>query len=132
MPVHASRLGLEWRQLARRDRLDHLLLGLDLTLVVLLVAQHTEVPAHAAIDVDRDPGKDLLALLEAHALEVEVRQPDPVRGVGRVLTVVRRDRLGKALEVAGDLAVGAHACGQRSAAAEIPRRARWRAAPHAA
>jgi hypothetical protein len=75
---------------------------------VLGVAQHAEVPAHAAIDVDRDPGKDLLALLEAHALEVEVRQPDPVRGVGRVLTVVRRDRLGKALEVAGDLAVGAH------------------------
>ena len=96
------------RELARRDRLDGLLLGLDLTLLVLGIAEHAEVPAHAAIDVDRDPGKDLLALLEAHALEVEVSQADPVCGVRGVLAVVRRDRLGEALEVAGDLGVGAH------------------------
>ena len=50
------------------------------------------------------PGQDLLALLEAQALHVEVRQADAVRGVRRVLAVVRRHRLGEALEVLGDLA----------------------------
>ncbi len=75
-------------------------------LVVLAVAQHAEVPGHPAVGVDRDAGQDLLALLEPEPLHVEVRQADPVRGVRRVLAVVRRHRLREALEVLGDLARG--------------------------
>ena len=87
-----------------RDGLDDLLLGLLALLVVLPVAEHAKVARDAAVGVDRDAGQDLLALLETEALEVEVREPDAVRGVRRVLAVVRRDRLREALEVLGDLA----------------------------
>ncbi len=86
------------------DGLDHLRLGLLALLVVLPVAQHAEVAGDAAVGVDRDPGEDLLALLEAQPLHVEVREADAVRGVSRVLAVVRRHRLGEALEVLCDLA----------------------------
>jgi hypothetical protein len=65
--------------------------------------------------VNRDPGQHLLALLEAHALQVEVREADAVGGVGRVLAVVRCHRLREALEVAGDLGGVRHARPQRSA-----------------
>ena len=65
----------------------------------LAVAEHAEVPGHAAVGVDRDAREDLLALVEAEALQVEVREPDAVGRVRRVLAVVRGDRLGKALEV---------------------------------
>ena len=73
-------------------------------LVVLPVAEHAEVAGDAAVGVDRDAGQDLLALLEAEALHVEVGEADAVRGVRRVLAVVRGHRLGEALEVLGDLA----------------------------
>ena len=63
-----------------------------------------KLPGHAAVGVDRDAGKDLLALLEPEPLHVEVRQADAVGGVGRVLAVVGGDRLREALEVLGDLA----------------------------
>ena len=39
------------------DRLDGLLLGLDLALVVLAVAEHPEVAGDAAVGVDRDAGR---------------------------------------------------------------------------
>ena len=93
--------GTAWRG----DRLDDLLLGLARALVVLAVAQHPEVAADVfAVGVDRDAGQDLLALLEAEPLHVEVGQPDAVGGVRRVLAVVRGHRLREALEVLGDLA----------------------------
>ena len=89
----------------RGDRLDRLLLGLaQLVLVVLAVAEHAEVAGDAAVGVDRDAREHLLALLEAEALEVEVREADPVGGVRGVLAVVRSHRLREALEVLGDLA----------------------------
>ena len=55
-----------------------LLLGLAQLLVVLAVAEHAEVARHAAVGVDRDARQDLLALLEAEPLHVEVREADPV------------------------------------------------------
>ena len=67
------------------------------------VAEHPEVPRHAAVGVDRDAGQDLLALLQAQTLEVEVREADAVGGVRWVLAVVRGHRLGEALEVLRDL-----------------------------
>ena len=71
---------------------------------MLPVAQHAEVAGDAAVGVDRDPRQDLLPLLEAQPLHVEVGEADAVRGVRRILAVVRRHRLGEALEVLGDLA----------------------------
>jgi ABC-2 type transport system ATP-binding protein len=85
------------------NRLDNLLLRLDLALVVLAVAQHPEVPRAPAVGVDRDAGQDLLTLLQSQSLQVEVREADPVRGVRRILAVVRGHRLGEALQVLGDL-----------------------------
>ncbi len=92
----------------RGDRLDDLLLGLLAALVVLPVAEHAEVAGDAAVGVDRDAGQDLLALLEAEALQVEVSETDAVGGVRGVLAVVRGHRLGEALEVLGDLAGVSH------------------------
>ncbi len=78
---------------------------------MLAVAQHAEVAGHAAVGVDRDPRQDLLALLEAEALEIEMREPDAVGGVGGVLAIVGADRLREALEVLGDLARVRHRSG---------------------
>src|SRR3954449_2177422 len=88
-----------------RDRLDDVgLLGLALeVLVVLAVAEHAEVAGHAVVGMDRDAGEDLLALVEAEPLEVEVRQPDPVRVVRRVLAIVGVDRDLEGPQVLGDL-----------------------------
>src|SRR5207237_10179584 len=47
--------------------------------------------------------------LEAEALEVEVRETDAVRGVGRVLAVMRRDGLCEPLEALRDLRALGHA-----------------------
>ncbi len=57
------------------DGLDHVgLLGLTLeVLLVIAVAEHAEVAGHAAVGVDRDARQDLLALVEAKAIQVEVR-----------------------------------------------------------
>jgi hypothetical protein len=71
---------------------------------MLSVAQHTEVGALPFVAVDRDARQDLLALLQAEALHVEMRKPDPVCGVRGILAVVGRDGLREALEVLGDLA----------------------------
>jgi len=61
------------RQRARRDRLHRLLLDLtQLVLLVLAVAEHAEVAGDAAVTVDRDAGENLLALVEAEPLEVEM------------------------------------------------------------
>ena len=45
--------------------------------------EHAKVAGHAAVGVDRDTGHDLLALVEAEPLHVEVGEADAVRGVGR-------------------------------------------------
>ena len=79
---------------------------------MLAVAEHAEVAGHAAVGVDRDARQDLLALVEAEPLHVEVRQADAVGGVRRVLAVVRRHRLREALEVLGDLARVRHRSGR--------------------
>ncbi len=88
---------------------------------MLAVAEHAEVARHAAVGVDRDPGQDLLALLEAEALHVEVSQADPIGGVGRVLAVVRGHRLCEALEVLGDLSGVRHGSGWRVARVRLER-----------
>src|SRR5215218_3749603 len=83
------------------DRLDHvglLLLTLEV-LLVIAVAEHAEVAGHAAVGVDRDARQDLLALVEAEAIQIEVRQPDPVRVVRRVLAIVGVNRDLEGLEV---------------------------------
>jgi hypothetical protein len=87
----------------RRHGLDDLgLLGLAL-LEVVAVAEHAEVPGLAVVGVDRDPRQDLLALVEAEPLQVEVREPDAVGGVRRVLAVVRVDPDLERAQVLGDL-----------------------------
>lgn len=96
--------GREGGDRLRGDRLDRLLLGLRQLVLVLAVAQHAEVAGHAAVGVDCDAREDLLALLQAQALHVEVRQADAVGAVGGVLAVVRGHRLREALEILGDLA----------------------------
>src|SRR4051794_11918417 len=86
-----------------RDGLDDLFLG-GLELVEMIaVAEHAEVAGDAAVGLDRDPGHDLLALLEAEAVQVERVQPDAVRGVRRVLAVVSVDRDDEPAQVLGDL-----------------------------
>jgi hypothetical protein len=97
------------RKRLRRDRLDDLLI-LDLrpSLVVVVVAEHAEVARHAAVGMNRDARQDLLALVQAESLHVEVGEADAIGGVRRVLTVVRGDRLRKALEVLRDLAGVSH------------------------
>ena len=71
--------------------------------LVLAVAEHPEVAGNASVGVDRDPGKDLLALLEPEPLHVEVGEPDAVGGMGGVLAIVGRHGLRESLEVLGDL-----------------------------
>src|SRR5947209_11770 len=103
-------------QRAHGDGLDHLgLFGFALALV-LAVAEHAEVAAHAAVGLNGDAGQDLLSLFQPEALDVEVRHPDPVRAMGWILAIVRRERLRETLEVLGDLAAVRHRCLQRSAA----------------
>jgi hypothetical protein len=102
------------------DDLEDLLLGdLLVLLVVLCVAQHAEVAAHAAVDVDRDPRQHLLALLEAEPLHVEVREADPIRGVRGVLAIVGVDRDREALEVLGDPARVDHRPAARVASGQL-------------
>ena len=123
-PPLRRRLRLRRRPTARRGarRLRGVIIGSDWVaiastacssasvrlLVVLAVAEHPEVARHAAVGMDRDPRQDLLALVEAETLQVEMRQADSVGGVGRVLAVMRRHRLREALEVLRDLARVAH------------------------
>src|SRR5207302_11306185 len=78
---------------ARGDRLDGLLLGLAQLLVVLTVAEHAEVARDAAVAMDRYPRENLLALVEAEALEVEMREAYAPGRVRRVLAIVRRHGL---------------------------------------
>ena len=85
-------------------------------LVVRAVAQDAEVAGHAAVGVDRDAGQDLLALVEAEPLHVEVGQADPVRGVVGVLAVVGVDRDLEGLEVLGDLRGVGHRSGAQGTA----------------
>ena len=107
--VGAGRTGRrDHRQRLRGDRLDRLLLGLGELLIVLSVAEHPEVARHAAVGLDRDSGQDLLALVEAEPLHVEVGQADPMGRVSRVLPVVGGNGLREALQVLGDLARVAH------------------------
>ena len=80
------------------------LLGLRQLLVVLAVAEHAEVAAsrrcrHWIVI----PGRISSPSSKPEPLHVEVRQADAVGRVGRVLAVVRGDRLREALEVLGDL-----------------------------
>jgi 2-dehydropantoate 2-reductase len=96
------------RDLPAAHGVDDLFLGRLSLLVVLAVAEHPEVAAHAAVALDRDARQDLLALLQAQPLHVVVGEADAPRGVRRVLPVVGRDRLGEALQVLGDLAVVSH------------------------
>ena len=120
----SSRVGgrrRDHRQRLGGDRVDDLLLGLDRALVVLAVAEHSEVRALPAVPMDRDARQDLLALLQAKALHVEVRKADPVGRVRRVLAVVRRHGLREPLEVLGDLGGVSHRSGERVA----PRSPRW-------
>ena len=112
---NGERPGRERGDRLRGDRLDGLLLGLGQLLLVLAVAEHAEVAGDAAVGVDRDAREDLLALVEAEALHVEVREADAVGGVRRVLAVVRGHRLREALEVLGDLAGVRHRFGEGSA-----------------
>src|SRR5213076_2532570 len=78
------RLGLQ-RRLQRRGRaaargvcglggngVDDLLLLFDGSLVVIAVAEDPEGAGDAAVGLQDDAGEDLLALLEAEALDVEV------------------------------------------------------------
>jgi hypothetical protein len=65
---------------------------------VLAVAQDTEVPGHASVGLERDPGQDLLALLQAEALDVEMGHPDPPRVVVGVLSIVGCHPLREALQ----------------------------------
>ena len=82
------------------DRVDHLLL-LELALgVVLAVAQDAELAGHAAVGLEHDPGQQLLALLEAETLDVEVGHADPPAVVVGVLTVVGGDPLREPLAAA--------------------------------
>ena len=102
-PRAACRPGPAW---PAWDGVDDLgLLRLEL-LEVVAVAEDAEVAGDAVVAVDRDAGQDLLALVEAQPLHVEVRQPDPVRGVRRVLAVVRVQRDLKGAQVGGDLLGG--------------------------
>ncbi len=101
----------EHRDRLRGDRLDRLLLG--------LVSSSSCSPSHSTRKLPVTPlsawigdaREDLLALLEAQTLHVEVREADAVGGVRRVLAVVRGHRLGEALEVLGDLARVRHRSG---------------------
>ncbi len=93
--------------------------ALDGALVVLAVAQHAKVGALAAVGVDRDPGQDLLALLEAEPLHVEVREADAPGGVRRILAIVGGHGLREALEVLGDLAGVRHPWRSVAAACQL-------------
>jgi hypothetical protein len=75
---------------------------------VLTVAEHSEVARDAAVGMNRDAWQDLLALVQAEALHVEVGEADAVGGMRRILAVVRGDSLRKALEVLRDLARVSH------------------------
>src|SRR4051794_6856521 len=102
------------------DRLDDLLLALLELLVVLAVAEDAEVAGGAAVRVDGDAGEDLLALVEAEALHVEVGEPDAVRGVVGVLPVVGVQRDLECLEVLGDLGDVGHDGFQRTRCSIAP------------
>ena len=68
------------------------------------VTQHAERARDATVRLQDDPGKDLLALLEAEALDIEVRHPDTPTVVIGVFAVMRRHALRETLEQVGDLA----------------------------
>ena len=55
---------------------------------MLPVAQDAELAGLAAVSLKHDARDQLLALLEAEPLDVEVRHPDPPGVVVRVLAVV--------------------------------------------
>ena len=65
---------------------------------MVAVAEDAEVAGHAAVGLEHDPGQQLLALLEAQPLDVEVRHPDTPGVVVGVLAVVGGHPLGEALE----------------------------------
>ena len=75
-----------------------------LALIVLAVAEDPERAGDAAVGLKHDPRQDLLALLEAEPLDVEVGHPDPPGVMVGVLAVVRGHALGEPLEQVGDLA----------------------------
>ena len=72
------------------------------------------------------PGRISSPSSKPEALQVEVREADAVGGVGRVLAVVRGDRLREALEVLGDLARVRHRSAGQPTAAAGGTRDRWR------
>jgi hypothetical protein len=90
------------------DRLDDLLLRLDGALIVLPVAEHSEVRALATVRMDRDAWQDLLALLETESLHVEMGETDAPSGMRGILAVVSPHGLREALQVLGDLAAVSH------------------------
>ena len=112
-PARLEGRGDSWRRSGRLQRLGELLLGhrvddlflfLDLTLVVLTVAQDAELAGLAAVGLQHDARDQLLALVEPETFDVEVRHPDPPRVVVGVLAVVGVDAHGDLLQQDGDLA----------------------------
>src|SRR5205085_12036251 len=71
---------------------------------MLAIAQHAEVPGHAAVRLQDDARQDLLALLQPETLDVEVAHANSPGSVAWVLAVVGRDALSEALEEIADLA----------------------------
>lgn len=86
------------------DRVGDLLRGLFLLAVVVAVAEHAERAGDAAIGLQDDAGKDLLALLEAEPLDVEMGHADAPGVMAGVLAIVSCHALREPLEQVGDLA----------------------------
>jgi len=111
---HVGQRGAVGRRLQRLgellvgNRVEDFFLFLDLALVVLPVAQDPELSGLAAVGLEHDARDQLLALLEAESLDVEVRHPDPPRVVIGVLAVVGVDTHRDLLQQDGDLARLSH------------------------
>src|SRR5690348_16153779 len=103
-PGGLERLG----ELLLGHRVHDLFLLFDLALVVLSVAQDAELTGLPAIGLEHDARDQLLALIEAEPLDVEVRHPDPPGVVIWVLAVVGVDAHGDLLQKDGDLGRVSH------------------------
>jgi hypothetical protein len=91
------------------DGVGDLFLGLLLLGVMVAVAEHAKRARDAAVSLQDDPWEDLLALLEAEALDVEVRHADSPTVMAWVLPVVGGNALREPLQQVCDLA--ASVCG---------------------
>jgi hypothetical protein len=80
------------------DGFHYLFLLFDRSLVVVGVAEDPKLAGATAVGLKDDAGEDLLALLEAQSLDVEMGHPDAPRVVRRVLAIVGVHALGHPLQ----------------------------------